>query len=117
MLKKPTREWLDGLRVGDEVMMQFCDVLSVRTIDRTTLSLVISDGYRFRRSDGRMVGSGKWAIYPIDHKALSDQREERELFILRYRLRELVSGWKAIEPLSKIQLVRILQIINEGKTS
>lgn len=55
------KEWLDALKPGDEVAVRSGRGVFIARIERrTNTQIVISNAYRFRASDGRMVGAAAW---------------------------------------------------------
>lgn len=85
------KEWLAGLKAGDEVAV-FSGYVHryprVARVDRVTATLVMVDGGRYRKSDGWAPGNG-WSRSYIT-ELTQEHRDQVEEKTLRDQLEELV---------------------------
>lgn len=74
------REWLDGLKAGDDVYL----AERIHTVSHATNTQVVVAGYKFRRRDGRQIGGDGWhrlwLEQPTDElRRFADDRRRRAL--------------------------------------
>jgi len=71
---KAHQEWLASLKVGDQVVTEYSRYsgrFQILTIERFTQTQgVCQSGVRFRREDGRLVGTGYGSITPVTNEVL-----------------------------------------------
>lgn len=111
--QKTEREmWLEGLKVGDEVVVRYkSSYFAQQVVRRLKRSVVISGMFvRFFLADGKYVGSEDAQILPSTEQLQFVSREQK----LTSQLREIASNIGG-EPLTESQLERILAIVGEGK--
>ena len=72
MTREELKAWLETLKPGDEVALDkgwrwYGNRWAILTVERTTKTQIVTRlGYKFRKSDGREVGSESWSnIQPI----------------------------------------------------
>ena len=102
-----SREWLDGLKVGDRVASYEFRKVYVAKIERITQTQIITNRGKYRKSDGEGVGYGdsydRPGIGPLTQEIIDKIRHSR----LADRLRHEVK-WGSV-PLPVIeQVVAIL---------
>lgn len=102
---KRTKEWLEGLKAGDEVVVShgYHSVGRLEKVERVTATqIVISDSLRFRRDGGRKVGGSESYTRTAIEEATPEARAEIRREALRNRM-SLVKWEKvSLETLEKV---------------
>jgi hypothetical protein len=70
--------WLDTLKVGDEVAVSHYGEYSLCRIERETPTQWVLGGLRFRKSDGSQVGAETWSMRHLS-MVTQDMRDALEL--------------------------------------
>ena len=52
---------LENVKAGDRVVHNGYQ-LGVEIVDRVTKTMIVINGLKYRKSDGRMIGAGKWSL-------------------------------------------------------
>jgi hypothetical protein len=107
-----TSEWLQSLKVGDEVAVtgRWCERNFIATVSRVTATLIVTDGaeLRFQRKTGYEYGSGssynRRRILEITDEIRNGLRRNVALKIIER------SNWQSM---TTDQLERIVAIIEE----
>jgi hypothetical protein len=109
------REWLDGLKAGDEVAIPygFRPLWGFKKIERLTKTqIILVGGGRFRRKGGRSVAGGLWdgaTIYRPNQEMRDSNRQAR----LANRMREV--KWHIL-PVDVLTAVAVILDEHDEKT-
>lgn len=101
------REWLDGLKVGDAVIVNYSMSHSEHVVDHCTANFIHVGPRKYRRKSGYAAGKARGSIT----MPTQEIREELE----RERLVNKISGmrWDFVRKLTIDQLRRIAAILEE----
>jgi hypothetical protein len=110
--------WVAGLKKGDKVILYGWRCTVVRTVDRTTKTLVIIGGKKFYRSDGGEYGRTTMPVW--DNRTYLKQYTEEEGNVLA----EAEAHRRAVSWLSSVNwkkldlptLTKIKQLVTEADT-
>lgn len=109
------REWLDGLKAGDEVNLRgsFERVGCIASVERVTATQIVlaGRGGRYRRKNGRLVGGTGWGV-PSIHEATPEVRAKVWRANAERRLGRC--QWHA---LTDDQIARVLAIVDETRAN
>lgn len=86
MTREELKAWLETIKPGDEVAYDkgrgcYRNWWVILTVERTTKTqIIMRGGYKFRKSDGREVGSDSWNnIQPITDKIRAEMRRSKAI--------------------------------------
>lgn len=104
------KEWLANLKVGDEVVVDsstsLCGGLSIVKVERLTKTLIsVSDGRRYRRSDGIAPGDGYSRSHieePTDEIREKIRRQKSATWLSRVK-------WDQLPTQTLSQVIEIVQ--------
>lgn len=102
-------EWLESLKVGDEVAINSRDGYSIKNVTNITKTQICTEYSRYRKKDGRSVGSCDWYVSNIE--PVTDKIKN---IVTRSRISAQLRK-QDFTGLSLDQLERIKSIIDEGK--
>jgi len=100
---------LNDIKVGDKVFISNTHLSRVTRL--TPTQIVLTDGDKYRKSSGRLIGGGDWNIDSITY-ATTEQIEQHYTDIKKRKLAQAVSvtSWQS---LTIDQLTKINDIIQE----
>jgi hypothetical protein len=105
-------EWLESLKVGDEVAVSSGGRYSIEKVTKVPKTQIVTTYGRYRKTDGISVGGSIWHISKIQPATESIRKIIRKSELVSSFSRQ--HGFSFIN-LSFDQLERIQAIINEGK--
>lgn len=105
------REWLDGLKVGDQVVINWSFSHSLQTVTHCTPTEIHVGGTKYRRKSGFVVGHSRGSIsMPTPEIVESIEKESLVGRVANMR-------WDYVRSLSVDQLRRIAAILDEAADS
>jgi len=102
------REWLDNLKVGDQVIVDRRNEKSIHIVARLTKTMIVLKDIpiRFRRKNGYSVGEYGWHI-PILRKCTP---EEAKKVMIENKRRKLINYFKGYSNWDKLSLDQLVQL-------
>jgi hypothetical protein len=102
-------ESLENLKVGDKVFYDSSSTLGISKITRLTKTqIIISNGQRFRKKNGWLVGDNTWAITKI--KMLTPKRVET-VALLKLKREATLLRDNLIIPKDKENLEKLIVVL------
>lgn len=118
MFDRPSKEYLDSLKVGDEITYltrgqwhAFSTPTTIKVIRRTPKQIVFSDGggfeTKYRAEDGKQVGGDYYAFLPQRATAeeIAEARVERNRVIIARQLSEAKYSKLPLSALEQIKAI------------